>query len=42
MCLIRKLPPGEYNVITSNTGVRGYKSESEYKINVTTEAHTFF
>jgi hypothetical protein len=34
-CLIRSLPPGKYKVITSNSGVRGYKSESEYTINVT-------
>jgi hypothetical protein len=42
MCLIKKLPPGKYTVATSNTGVRGYKSESEYTINVTAEPHSFF
>jgi len=34
MCLIKKLPLGEYTVKTSNSGVRGYKSESEYTIKV--------
>jgi len=42
MCLIRKLPVGVYKVITSNTGVRGYKSESEYTINVTDEIRSVF
>ncbi len=34
MCLIKSLPAGEYKVITSNVGVRGYRSDSEYTIKV--------
>jgi len=42
MSLIKKLPPGEYKIYTKNTGVRGYKSESEYTINVTNQPFTVF
>jgi hypothetical protein len=39
MSLIKKLSPGVYKVYTKNTGVRGYQSESDYTINVTTRAN---
>lgn len=42
MSLIKELPDGVYKVNTSNTGVRGYKSESEYTINVGATPPTIF
>ena len=40
--LIKSLEPGKYIVKTSNTGVRGYKSESNYTMNVTSVLPTHF
>jgi hypothetical protein len=38
MCLIKSLPNGVYNVITSNIGVRGYKSDSDFTIHVNSQS----